>query len=227
MGRKSKFSFETKIDIVKRCLKGETTANHEAMILGINKSRVLEWIALYQSLGNSGLISSSKNTHYTQLTKKNAVLDYLNGKGSYSDICKKYKIRSSTQLRNWIKKYNGHEKLKTSGTGGYTSMTKGRKTTYEERIEIVEYCIEQQNNYAETAEMFQVSYQQVYTWVKKHKISGVDGLLDQRGRTKPVEEMSELERLQAENRLLKAENNRQKMEMDFLKKLEEVGRRRD
>lgn len=42
-------------------------------------------------------------------------------------------------------------------------MTNGRKTTYDERVEIVKYCIEHQNNYAETAE-YQVSYQQVYTW---------------------------------------------------------------
>ena len=40
-------------------------------------------------------------------------------------------------------------------------MTKGRKTTYEERVEIVKYCIEHQNNYAETAQKYQVSYQQV------------------------------------------------------------------
>ncbi|VBB04810.1 trp repressor/replication initiator, partial [Lucifera butyrica] len=33
---------------------------------------------------------------------------------------------------------------------------KGRKTTYEERVEIVKYCIEQQNNYAKTAQKHQV-----------------------------------------------------------------------
>lgn len=37
-------------------------------------------------------------------------------------------------------------------------MTKGRKTTYEERVDIVKYCIEYQHNYSETAEHFQVSY---------------------------------------------------------------------
>ena len=131
MGRKAKFPFEIKIDIVLRCLKGETTACHEAMRLGINPSRVLEWIALYQSLGDKGLITTSKNTRYSSATKTNAVLDYLNGKGSYSTICKKYQIRSSTQLRNWIMKYNGHEELKASGTGGTTILTKGRKTTFD------------------------------------------------------------------------------------------------
>ncbi|MCQ4741275.1 transposase, partial [Blautia hominis] len=104
-----------------------------------------------------GLITTSKNTRYSSDTKTNAVFDYLNGKGSYSTICKKYQIRSSTQLRNWIMKYNGHEELKASGTGGTTIMTKGRKTAFDERIEIVQYCISHTHNYAETAEKFNIS----------------------------------------------------------------------
>ena len=33
-------------------------------------------------------------------------------------------------------------------------MTKGRKTTFEERVEIVQYCIAHDRNYAQTAEQF-------------------------------------------------------------------------
>lgn len=71
-----------------------------------------------------------------------AVKDYLAGVGFQADLCKKYGIKSTSQLRSWILKYNSHEKLKTSGTGGMPIMTKGRKTTYDERVEIVKYCIE-------------------------------------------------------------------------------------
>ena len=53
----------------------------------------------------------------------------------------------------------------------------------------------------------------------------MDGLKDGRGRTKPEEELSEIEKLKAENRLLKAEKKKQQMEIDLLKKLEEIGRR--
>lgn len=38
--------------------------------------------------------------------------------------------------------------------------------------------------------------------------------------------MTELEKLRAENKLLKAQNKRQEMEMAFLKKLGEIERRR-
>jgi len=226
MGRKAKYSFEIKLDIVKRCLAGESSANHEANLLGVNSSRVLEWVSIYQSLGEKGLITTSKNSSYSEALKTNAVKDYLNGNGSYAFICKRYRIRSNSQLRNWIMKYNGHEKLKASGTGGTRIMTKGRTTTYAERVEIIQYCIEHENNYAETAEIYKVSYQQVYSWMKKYESKGVESLLDNRGRRKPESEMSELEKLRAENKLLKAENRSQEMEMAFLKKLEEIERRR-
>ena len=37
-------------------------------------------------------------------------------------------------------------------------MTKGRNTTYEERVEIVSYCIEHGNDYTATIEKYGVSY---------------------------------------------------------------------
>lgn len=226
MGKRAKYSYEVKKEIVQRCITGKSSPYYEASKLRINDKTIREWISLYESLGDSGLRKSSKNTSYSASLKQTAVLDYLNGEGSYRAICKKYGIRSTRQLRNWVIKYNGHEKLKASGTGGKPIMTKGRKTTYEERIEIVEYCIAHRKNYTETTEKFKVSYQQVYSWVKKYESAGIDGLRDRRGRTKPLEEMDELERLRAENRLLKAKNKEQEMEMNFLKKLEEIERGR-
>ena len=112
MGRKAKFSFDVKIDVVMRCLSGKTTAWREAELLGINPSRVREWISLYQSLGPDGLVTTSKNTNYPAEVKKNAVMDYLSGANSHLTICKKYGIRSTTQLRQWILNYNSHEELK-------------------------------------------------------------------------------------------------------------------
>ncbi len=102
---------------------------------------------------------------------------------------------------------------------------KSRKTTLEERIIIVEYCIANANDYAAAAKKFNCSYGQVYSWVNKYNKKGVDGLKDLRGRKKTENELSELEKLRAENRLLKAENKRQQMEIDLLKKLEEIERR--
>ena len=153
-------------------------------------------------------------------------MDYLTCRGSLDDICKKYGIRSRSKLQTWIKKYNGHEELTSSGTGGMMIMTKGRKTTFEERVEIVQYCIAHDLNYAKTAEKYQVSYQQARNYTLKYQEKGAEGLQDRRGRRKPESEMTELEKLRAENRILRAEKEHAEMEAVFLKKLAEIERRR-
>jgi len=226
MSHKAKISGPEKIAAIKKYLRGEDSLSHLATLLDVSYPAIKQWLQTYQSLGPNGLLNASKNTAYPTELKTTAVKDYLAGGGSHMEMCRKYGIKSATQLRNWILKYNGHEKLKTSGTGGSPIMTKGRATTYDERVEIVEYCIEHQNNYAETAQKFQVSYQQVYSWTNKYLNDGVSALQDRRGKRKSEDEMSEVEKLRAQNKLLEAENRRKQMEIDLLKKLEEIERRR-
>ncbi len=101
-------------------------------------------------------------------------------------------------------------------------MTKGRKTTQEERAEIVAFCIEHNKDYGLTIEIYNVSYQQIYAWVRKYEQGGVDRLKDNRGRIKPVEEMTEVERLKEEMKILEAKNRRLEIENAFIKKLQEL-----
>lgn len=87
-----------------------------------------------------------KNKKYSAELKMQAVQSYLNGEGSLRKICKRYRILDNRQLRNWIKWYNGHREFKErSSAKGEINMTKGRKTTQEERAKIVAFCIEHNN----------------------------------------------------------------------------------
>ena len=43
---------------------------------------------------------SHKNNKYPAELKHNAIQDYLAGKGSFETLKEKYKLRSSTQLKN-------------------------------------------------------------------------------------------------------------------------------
>ena len=54
----------------------------------------------------------------------------------------------------------------------------------------------------------------------------MEGLRDRRGKRKTQDEMNELEKLRAEVKILRAEKEHAKMEISFLKKLEEIERRR-
>lgn len=71
-----------------------------------------------------------------------------------------------------------------------------------------------------------MSYQQIYSWVRKYKEKGVDGLIDKRGKRKPLEEMTEVERLQTENKMLRAETEQKEMEITVLKKVQAIERGR-
>ncbi|SMC95496.1 helix-turn-helix domain-containing protein [Sporomusa malonica] len=226
MSKNFSVSYEERVRAIEKYLRHEASLNHLAKQLKVSHGAIKQWLITYQSLGPAGLMETSRNMRYSSSMKEAAVMDYLAGAGSYIELCKKYGIKSTRQLRNWVSKYNGHEKLKSSGTGGVPIMTKGRKTSYEERVEIVKYCIEQQNDYAKTAQKYRVSYQQVYSWTTKYETNGVEALQDKRGKRKTLDKMSEIEQLKAENKLLEAKNKRQQMEIDFLKKLEEIERRR-
>ena len=164
-----------------------------------------------------------KQKKYSAELKLQAVQDYLTGKGSLRQICRQYGIKDKRQLRNWISCYNGHKDFKErSGARGEIYMTKGRKTTQEERSQIVAFCIEHGKDYALTVETYQVSYQQIYSWVRKYEANGVDGLVDRRGKAKPEDELTEAERLRQENRMLQAKLKDKEMEIVLLKKLREL-----
>ena len=220
-----KISPEEKIEWVEKIIQYKESVYSVASKIGVHPSSIDTWVRNYKSIGTEAFFRKGW-TKRSSAEKKAAVEDYLAGKGSLRDVCAKYKITDTYQLRTWIKQYNGHEILKDSGTGGSPIMTKGRKTTFEERVEIVQYCIKYNHNYAETAEKFSVSYQQARNYTIKYEKKGVDGLQDRRGKRKSTEEMDELEKLRAEVKILRAEKKRAEMEISFLKKLEEIERRR-
>ena len=222
---KRKISAEDKIYAVNLYLDGKESQHQIASMFDVSLASVQQWIRNYESMGTDAFALKGRKKYSKEL-KQQAVLDYLTGHGSQDDICKKYGIRARSKLQNWIKKYNSHEELKSSGTGGNIIMTKGRKTTFDERVEIVQYCIAHNHNYTKTSEKYQVSYQQARNYTLKYETGGVDALNDKRGKQKSYDEMSELEKLRAEIKVLRAEKMRAEMEVSFLKKLEEIERRR-
>ena len=179
MGKKSKHIAEEKIRAIKEYLEGNSSMGSIAKQLGINKESFRQWVANYESMGTEAFFAE-QNKHYSKAEKEQAITSYLASEGSFMDICKKYKIHSTAQLKTWVKKYNGHEKLNASGTGGTAIMTKGRKTTFEERVEIASYCISLGHNYAETAEKFKVSYQQARNYTVKYEKHGIGDLFLQK-----------------------------------------------
>lgn len=101
---------------------------------------------------------------------------------------------------------------------------KYQSLTYEERVEIVDYYMNHSQSYKETASHFNIKYNQVYTWVRKYKKHGYDGLKDGRGKGKPQSVLTPEEALRAENKILRERNKFLEMENNILKKEEEIER---
>ena len=224
MSRKNKLNAEEKVRIAEDCIEGRISQAEAARRVGVDESSIRAWIAKYKSEGSYGLLQTEKNRVYSEELKLQAVTEYLAGSESLREICKKYRIRTKTQLRAWIKVYNSGRNFKKMSGG--SRMKNTRKTTQEERVRIAKECIENGDNYGEIAIKYQVSYQNVYSWVKKYRELGEAGLEDRRGqRTAQQEPRTEEERLRIENAQLKHELYLARMERDLLKKLEEIERR--
>lgn len=222
MGRSSRFTFEEKTKAVKAIISGESSINYQAALLNCNVSTVRKWVVKYKTFGFNGLKHIDKNKIYNIYTKVMAVKDYLSSDKSLEAIVIEYKIHEKEQLRNWVSLYNKGKLIKSGGLDSMRIKGTRKNLTLENRIKIVKYYLEISKDYSKTAIKFQVSYQQVYQWVQKYNKFGVNGLVDRRGKRKSETELSELEKLKLENKLLKAKNRRMELENAFLKKLNDL-----
>lgn len=189
---------------------------------GVNSKTVLRWAQRYKVQGLNAFIRGTGNTHYTSDFKMICIELYISGELSIDEIVAKYNISSNYVLREWIKRYNANRELKDYRPKREVYMAEARrKTTIDERKEIVEYCINHNRNYKDTASLFNVSYSQVYSWVKKYDANGDEALSDKRGHHKTDDEVDELERLRRENLRLKRQLEEKDMLTELLKKVKE------
>lgn len=155
MSRKSRISFETKVKYVQEYISGKKRSCDICKELNIVRESLYRWVSKYNLYGAEGIRPVVQNTNYPIEIKNFAVEDYLSGKGSLLEICRKYNISSDSVLQKWIKRYNNsHKQCKSHNIKENKIMTKGRKTTFNERIEIVAFCIENNDNYQLTSDKY-------------------------------------------------------------------------
>ena len=225
MSRKSKYSKELKLEIIKRYLKGESAlqlANEYNMPLSMN-TNIIRWAHKYKSLGETAFDESDRNRVYSKELKETVIKEYLSGMGSLDDMANKYNISSVEIVRRWVLKYNEGMEIKDYDPKGDVYTMKSRKTTIEERLEIVDYALA--NSIKEAADKYTVPYMNVYQWVKKYNELGQDGLNDKRGRpstNEPKKELTLEEKQAIEIEKLKRELEREKMVVQVLKKNLEI-----
>lgn len=226
MSGRTKYTAEEKYEILIEYVNGTKSIQEIHAKYKISVYAFYKWKYNYETYGIDGLKESRTCKKYSKELKEQVVLEYLSGKYSQGELVKKYELTDKTLLKQWINNYNSHREEMAKPKGMRKSMTNGRNASLKERIEIVQYCINHNNNYQQAAEAYQVSYQQVYNWVKKYEFGGENALRDGRGKKKIEMEMTPEEKMKREMKKLEAENERLRAENAFLKKLEELERRR-
>lgn len=223
---KRAFSMEYKYEVLKALEDGRFSLTELSSTYKVNISTIKEWKYKFDTYGVEGLKECATWKPYSKELKLAAVKDYLSGNYSLREVTRMYEVSDLSVLKKWINKYNSHGDLNDTSKGRTSSMTKGRKTTWAERVQIVLDCLENGKDYQGTAETYKVSYQQVYQWVRKYEDSGDEALKDKRGRKKEEAELTPEDQIKLQMKKLERENERLRAENLFLKKLEEIERRR-
>lgn len=222
MGRKAKYNKELKLEIIKRYLNGESTSSLGSIynIPIHNGSPVLNWVNKYKVLGESAFDESTTNKSYSSELKEKVIKEYLEGRASFEGLTNKYNITSITIVRRWVMQYNNGKEIKDYNPKSEVYTMKARKTTFEERLEIVNYVLANDNDYKGAADIYSVPYASIYQWVSKYNKCGEAGLSDRRGRpsTEPVKELTTEEKQALEIEKLKRELERKDMVIQVLKK---------
>lgn len=225
MGRKPKHNKETKLLAINQYQQGTKSMCELSNDLDVSFSTITRWIRNYESIGESAFDYKARNKSYSKEFKLQVIKSYLNDEGSYMDIAKKYQINSDSMVVNWVSKYNRDIEIKDYNPKGYVYMAKSRKVSYEEKLEIIKWTINNGLEYKLAAEKFETSYAQVYNWVKKYNEFGEDGLIDNRGKRKDLEDLTEVEKLKREVEFLRRKNERLELEQEVIKKFQEIERR--
>lgn len=184
-----------------------------------------KWIKQFLLSGLAGLIRPKHNQKYSLATKLSVVKAYLSRKYTNQEILQRYQIKNISQLHQWVISYN-NGKLIVNQTTRKRVRKMGRKVTFDEKKKVVQWTIEHGNNYKAAAEKYDISYQRVYSWVRKYqKNNDWTALKDNRGRNKGKEPTNELERLRKRVRELEARDREREVQIAFAKKLVEIRNR--
>lgn len=109
-------------------------------------------------------------TKYSSELKIQVASDYLNGRGSYNGLSKKYNITPSI-IRTWVNtaELNGLESLKVK-------LTK-REYSVDFKLDVVSYYLKSDEGRNLVAAKFNISPSQVHSWTKKFQQGGPEALL--------------------------------------------------
>lgn len=205
--------------------KGCFTFNDIANIIGTSREVVRRWYLKYKEHGACVFESSSKQQLYSNKFKLLIIEEYNSGKYSQSILAAKYNITTGL-ISNWVNKwYNGIE-IKGYYSKGDVYTMEPRKTTFEERLKIARWVVENNMDYKGAADKYLISYARIYKWTRAYINEGVEALRSKQRGPKVKSEinqsnLSEVEKLKFELAKEKSLRQKREFEIEIFKKKEE------
>lgn len=224
---KSRLSTEQRVQACLEYISGKKSAKQIANELKLTKNgkyTVMTWARVFKVQGEKAFIRSKGNEAYSSEFKLMVVYEYLTAKSSLLDLAAKYNIPAKSTILCWIKKYNNHIELKDYDPKPEVYMADTLKTTYEERLEIVKYCLMNDRDIKGTASKYGCKYAQLYQWVRKFENHGEESLLDKRGTRRQEDDLSELEKAERKIAQLERDKEEYRKKYELLKKAEKLER---
>lgn len=221
---KPKYSSEQKIKACTEYILGQKTFTQLSLELGMSKfgrSTIRGWVNIYQKSGAIAFEPKDNNPSYSKELKQKVVKEYLLRKSSIEALAIKYNISARVTIQRWIKRYNCHMELKDYDPKPEVYMANTLRTTYEERIEIVKYCLAHDRDIKGTAAKYGCNYAQLYQWIRKYESNGEETLIDKRGKRKNEDELTDLEKAEKKIAQLEREKEEYRKKYELLKKAEE------
>ena len=151
---------------------------------------------------------------YSSEFKLKVIKYYLEENHSYSECMKKFDIPTKSILNSWIRKYKTH---------GVEGIMKQLKSSYDGNFkqDVVEYMHNNHLSATETANYFRLAGSHVVLkWERIYYEEGPQGLyIERRGRSKNMSSKPQKKLSKEVEEDLIAENQRLRMENEYLKKL--------
>ena len=221
---KIKFDLETKIQACKEYEKGNKSFIEIAKEINAGDTTVASWYVKYKEKGEEALKSRTSYGSFSKEFKMKIVQDYLTGNYSYQQLGHKYNISHSTAGK-WVNMWYNGITLKDTKEIREESSMKAKETTYEERLEIVKWVLDNNKNYNKAAEKFNLNYALVYKWTQSFLKEGEEGLkYKKRGPKFKAEidesKLTDTEKLKLELEKEKEIRKRLELELEVLKKKE-------
>lgn len=216
---RSKFTADSRLMILREIENGVHTVAEESRLHQVHTKTIKRWQQMYTKDGIGGITERKANVKYTENFKLKVVKLFLSHTVSAADLTIRFGLRTDRLISNWVKKYNESGKIEASPKKRWTPRM-ARSTTFDERVKIVTYCLDNGRHLTATATKFNVTYQQVRNWVVKFEAGGEEALRDNRGHHKTDDQLTEVERLRRKVSRLESELRDERAINLFAKKLQ-------